>query len=341
MARLRFVLLGAGFFSRKWLETVKAREDCEVVGIASRSRNVAEGLLGEFGVTGATLYSEWGEAIDPSKADAVIIALPQILHPEASIRALRAGLHVLCEKPLAVDMAGARAVYEETRKHPHPVVMVNQNFRWRPPIQSLRRSIREGLVGRMGHIMFECRQQIRRKTVRAWREKMPEPYLLDFAIHHFDLIRYLTGDEATRVFGLSFRPSWSWFEGNSAATATLILRGGAVVDYGGTMVSMGLETPQEGLITVIGEKGTLHLDGNSQVTFHGQGDVRTLSQEPISGGELGHALEEFLTAVREKRQPETHVGEHIRSLALPLAVMESSKEGRVVEVEALLHFLKG
>jgi predicted dehydrogenase len=336
MTRLRFVVLGAGFFSRKWIETIKASNDSEVVGIASRSRSVAEGLKRDFGLTDATLYAAWEEALGPSKADGVIITLPQMLHPEATVRALRAGLHVLCEKPLAVDMAGARAVVEETRKYPDRVVMVNQNFRWRPHIQSMRRGIQEGVVGRVGHIMVECRQQIRRKTVEAWRERMEEPYLLDFAIHHFDLIRYLTGDEVARAVGLSFRPSWSWFEGNSAATAIFTLRGGALVDYGGTMVSLGAETPQEGLITVIGEKGTLRLDEASQVTLHGQGDTRTLSQNPTPGGELGHALAEFLAAIREKRQPETHVAEHILSLAISLAVMKSSKQGRWVEVAGQL-----
>ena len=339
MTRFRLVVLGTGFFSRKWIETIKASPDSEVVGIASRSRSVAEGLKRDFDLAGATLYSGWEEALDLSKADGIIVTLPQMLHPEAVVRALRSGLHVLCEKPLAVDMSGARAVLEETRKYPDRVVMVNQNFRWRPHIQTMRRGIREGLVGRVGQILFECRQQIRRKTVDAWREKMPEPYLLDFAIHHFDLIRYLTGDEVARAAGLSFRPSWSWFEGNSAATAIFTLRGGAVVDYGGTMVSLGAETPQEGLITFIGEKGTLRLDETSQVTLHGQGDTRTLSQDPIPGGELGHALAEFLAAIREKRQPETHVAEHIRSLAISLAVMESSKQGRWMEVTELLDFL--
>ena len=340
MARFRFVLLGAGFFARKWLEAVKAREDCEVVGIASRTAARAEELQREFGLAGATIYARWEEAVDQGKADAVIITLPQMLHPEATIRALKTGRHVLSEKPLAVDMAGARAVYEETRAHPDQVAMVDQNFRWRPHIQALRRGIRDGLVGRVGHIMFECRQQIRRKTVGGWREKMPEPFLLDFAIHHFDLIRYLTGDEATRVLGVSFRPSWSWFDGNAAAAAIVTMRGGTVVDFGGTMVSQGLETSQEGLISVIGEKGTLHLDGKSQVTLHGQGDPRTLPQESIAGGELGHALAEFLAAIREKRQPETHVAEHIRSLALLLAVVESSRRGEPVEVADLIGFLK-
>jgi len=207
MARFRFVLLGAGFFARKWLEELKARQDCEVIGLASRTRTPAEELQRDFGLSGATLYADWKEAVTQGRADGVIITLPQMLHPEAAVLALKAGRHVLCEKPLAVDMAGARAVYDEARVRPGQVLMVNQNYRWRPHIQALRRGIREGLIGRVGHVMFECRQQIRRKTVGGWREKMLEPFLLDFAVHHFDLIRYLTGDEATRAIGQSFRPS--------------------------------------------------------------------------------------------------------------------------------------
>ncbi len=187
--------------------------------------------------------------------------------------------------------------------------------------------------------MIECRQQIRRKTVDGWREQMPEPYLLDFAIHHFDMMRYVTGDEAVRVLAQSFRPSWSWLGGKAAAAAIVTMKGGAVVDYGGTMVSLGLETPQEGLVTVIGEKGTLHLDGKSQVSLLGQGDPRVLPQEPIPGGELGYSLAEFLAAVRERRRPKTCVVEHIKSLALMIAAVESSNRGSAVEPAELLGFL--
>jgi predicted dehydrogenase len=279
MTHFRFAVLGAGFIARKWLEAIKARADCEVAGIASRSRNMAEELRRDFGsAREAALYSVWQEAVDRCEADGVLVTLPQTLHPEAVVRALRASRHVLCEKPLSVDLAGARAVYEETLKHPGQVVMLDQNFRWHPHVQTLRRAVREGIVGRIEHIMYECRQQIRRKTVNAWREKMPEPYWLDFAIHHFDLLRFVTGDEPARIVGMSFRPSWSWYEGNSAAAAILVMHSGTLVDYGGTMVSLGLETPQEGLMTIIGEGGTLQLNGGSQVTLHGRDKTRILPQ---------------------------------------------------------------
>lgn len=340
MTRFRFILLGTGFMARLWLKEIQAREDCAVVGIASRREPSAE-LCRDFGIAAGTpFYSRWEEAVDRCAADGVLVTLPQAVHPEAAIRALRAGRHVLCEKPLSMDLPGAKAVFEEALKHPGSAVMVNQNFRWRPHIQTLRKAIREGHIGRIGHILYECRQQIRRKTADGWREKMPDPYLLDFAIHHFDLLRYLTGDEPARLMGMSFRPGWSWFAGDTAAAAIITLQSGAVADYGGTMVSQGWDTPQEGLITLIGEKGTLHLDGESRVTLHGREEVRTFPPEPVAGGELGYALAEFLAAARGNRQPETHVAEHIRSLALPFAVMESARRGASLELSEFTYFLE-
>jgi predicted dehydrogenase len=339
MAPFRLMVWGAGFFARKWLETLKAREDVEVVGIASRTPERVEELRRDFGLAAATVYPGWEAAAKRGGADGVLITLPQVLHPEATLAALGAGLHVLVEKPLALDMAGARAVYEGTRAHPDRVVMVNQNFRWRSHNQTIRRAIQDGLIGRVGHIMIECRQQLRRKTVEGWREQMGDPFLMDFAVHHFDFMRYVTGDEVTRILAQSFRPSWSWLAGNPAAAAIVTMKGGAVVDYGGTMVSLGMETPQEGLVTIIGEKGTLHLDGKCQVNLLGQGDPRVLPQEPIPGGELGYSLAEFLAAVREKRRPKTCVVEHIKSLALTFAAVESSRRDCAVETAALTNFL--
>jgi predicted dehydrogenase len=339
MAAFRVVVLGAGFFARKWLEVIATRADVEVVGIATRSAARAEELKRDFRLPHAVTYPEWETAARITGTDGVLITLPQMIHPQATVLALRAGHHVLVEKPLSVDIAGARSVYDEATRRPAQVVMVNQNYRWRSHVQAFRRAVQEGRVGRVGHMTIEVRQQIRRKTTDAWREAMPEPFLLDFAIHHFDLMRYLTGEDGVRVVGQSFRPSWSWYDGNAAAGAIVTLQSGAVVDYAGTMVSLGLETPQEGLVTAIGEQGTLHLDGESQVKLLGQGEPRVLPQEPIPGGELGYALAEFLGAVKEKRTPETCVVEHIKSLALAFATLESSRRGQAVAVRALIDFL--
>ncbi|MCI0370022.1 MAG: Gfo/Idh/MocA family oxidoreductase [candidate division NC10 bacterium] len=338
MVPLRIVAWGAGFFGRKWLEAVKARNDCELAGVVSRTPARLEELRRDLGLAGVPGYGSFEEALAGGKPGAVIITLPQTFHCEATLKAIQAGLHVIVEKPMAMTMDEGRAIFQAARDHPDRVVMVSQNFRWRPHTLTLRKAIGNGRIGRPGHIMFECRQQIRRKTVDAWREQMPDPFLLDYAIHHFDLMRYLTGEEPREAVGVSFQPTWSWFEGNAAA-AIVTMESGLVVNYGGTMVSHGLETPQEGLITVIGERGTLHLDGGLQVRVLGQGEPEVIPQEPVPEGELGHGLAKFVDAIRTGRLPETHVGDNIRSLALLLAVVESARRGQAVTLADMLTFL--
>jgi predicted dehydrogenase len=340
MSQLRVMLWGAGFIAGKWLEQLASRTDYDVVGIASRSKERAAERLKAAGLEGVRIYSGWESSLDPATADVVLITLPQELHASAVSRALGAGWHVLVEKPLTITLESARQAYLAGTKCPKQVVMVNQNFRWRPHVQALRKAVREGQVGTVGHVMFECRQQIRRTTIDGWRERMAEPYLLDFAIHHFDLIRYVLGDDPMAVAGRSFRPSWSWFKGQSAAAAVIEMHAGTVVDYGGTMVSSGFETPQEGLITVIGEKGTLYLDAASRVVLVADGQSTVLAQEPVPGGEFGYALDEFAAAIRQRRRSEVSMAEHIRSLAIAFGIIESGRTGRRITCDELLTFLK-
>lgn len=336
MPPLRMMVWGAGFFARKWLEIVKARPDCTLVGLLSRTPSRLEEVRRDLDLPDLPGYPTVDDALASTRADAVIIALPQMLHRDAIVKALQAGLHVLTEKPLAMSMAEALAILAASRALPQRVVMVNQNLRWRPHTMALRRTVREGWIGRPAHLSLECRQQIRRTTIDAWRENMAEPYLSDFAIHHFDLIRYVTGAEPLEVMGLSFRPPWSWFKGHAAAAAILTMEGGLVVDYGGTMVSNGLETPQEGVITITGDAGVARLDESSEVRVVGRDGARVVPTEPVPRGELGHGLDEFVSAIATRRLPETHLGDNIRSFAIVEAIMESAHAGRTVRIADLL-----
>lgn len=336
MQALRVMVWGAGFFARKWLEALQAREECQVAGIVSRSPARLEALRQDLGLPGVPGYPTVDEALQQGDADGVIVALPQTLHRDAVVKALERGWHVLVEKPLAMTMADGRAILQATRARPDRVVMVNQNFRWRPHTLALARAVREGAIGRPAHVTLECRQQIRRTTVDGWREQMAEPYLLDFAVHHFDLLRCVTGDEPREVVATSFRPAWSWFAGNTAAAAILTTAAGCVVGYGGTMVAQGFETPQEGLITVSGERGTLHLDAASRVLLAAGGATRELPGEPVPEGELGRGLAQFVAAIRTGRPPETHVGDNIHTFALLMAVVESARARHPVRVADLL-----
>jgi len=330
MPRLRILVIGAGFIAKRWVETIAARPDIELVGVATRSAERGAGILRDAGLALVPVHEDWERALAPGVADAVIVTLPQHLHPGAVIGALEVGCHVLVEKPLAVDPPSVRSIVDAARRRPGLTVMVNQNFRWRPHVQSLRRAVLDGAIGRIAQAMIECRQQIRRTTIDGWRERMAEPYLLDFAIHHFDLIRYVLGDEPASVAGRSFRPAWSWFDGNSAAAAVLEMRSGTEVGYSGSMVSSGFETPQEGVITIVGETGSLRLDQDSAVRLASGGSTTELPPVPVDGGEFGYALNEFVSSIAEHRAPEVSLDEHIRGLGVAFAIIESSRTGQRV-----------
>ena len=144
MARLRVLVIGAGFIAKKWVETIAARPDVELVGVATRSPERGAAIVSDAGLAPVSIHADWARALQPGVADAVIIALPQHLHPAAVLGALDAGCHVLVEKPLAIDLAGVRAIVAGAGTHPDRVVMVNQNFRWRPHVQALRNAVSEG-----------------------------------------------------------------------------------------------------------------------------------------------------------------------------------------------------
>lgn len=337
MGHINVMVWGAGFMAAKWLQQLAGRQDLACVGIASRSPARAAAALAAAGIRGAQVYEGWERSMWAAGVDAVIVALPQAHHPEAVEGALLSGWHVLVEKPLAIDWPGVLRIETAVARAPQKVVMVNQNFRWRAPVQALRTIVGSGRLGPIEYVTHTCRQAIRRTTVDGWREQMAEPFLLDFAIHHFDLLRYVLHDEPVSVCGRSFRPSWSWLAGHTAALADIVMASGTTVAYSGTMVATGLETAQEGEIVVTGRDGSALLDADGHLSVADASGTSAYPAPPLHTGELAYALTEFVSGMREQRTVEVSVAEHVRSLAIALGMIESGNTGRPVMMSARPH----
>jgi predicted dehydrogenase len=106
--------------------------------------------------------------------------------------------------------------------------------------------------------------------------------------------------------------------------------------YAGTMVAQGYTTPQDGIITLIGEGGTLRLEADLQVRLYRDKEVEIIPPEPMPHADTGYALREFLAAVQEKRLPETHVEDNVRSLAMVAAAIISVETRQPVKVAPLV-----
>jgi len=336
MSRIPVLVLGLGFFGRNWLKEVSACPECEVAGIVAKHPDLLATVGDEFTVPPAKRFATIEEGLDRAGARAIIVALPEMVHKEAITAALERGLHVLTEKPLAMVMAEAADIVRAARRARGVVLMVDQNYRWRPHTRALQRAVRQEKIGRVVSASFEFRQAITRTTTDAWREQMPHPYLHDIAIHHFDLFRAITGQECVEVIAWGVRPTWTWYKGVAAIDALLSFDGGMQVNYAGTMVARGYTTAQDGIITLTGEGGTLRLEADLQVRLYRDKEVEVIPPEPVSHADTGYGLREFLAAIQERRQPETHVEDNVRSLAMVVAAIISVETRQPVAVAPLV-----
>jgi predicted dehydrogenase len=336
MERVRILVLGAGFFGQNWLRHVAACPECELAGLAAKHPDLLARVGAEFHVPPARRYATIAEGLERSGCQAVIVALPGMVHREAILAALGAGMHVLTEKPLAMTLREARDVVLAARRAAGAVCMVDQNYRWRPQTQALRRAVRDGAIGAVGAVSCEFRQSITRTTTDAWREEMPHPYLLDMAVHHFDLLRACTGLECVSAVARGVRPPWSWYRGLPGVDALFAFAEGVGVSYTGSMVARGLATPQDGIITMVGERGALRLEADSQVRLYRDTGVEILPPPAMAHTDCAYALREFLSAIREARRPETHVEDNVRSLAMVEATIRSVETGQPVALTPLI-----
>jgi predicted dehydrogenase len=337
MDKLRVLVLGVGFFGRNWLREVSACPECEVAGVVAKHPELLASVGEEFKIPATRRFATIEEGLDRAEAQAVVVALPEMFHKEAILAALGRGLHVLTEKPLVMTMAEARNIVRAARQAKGSTVMVDQNYRWRPQTQTLRAALRAGRVGRIASIVYEFRQPIRRTTTDGWREQMVHPFLHDMAPHHFDLMRACTGLECRQVMAVGVRPSWNWYKGLPGVDAILSFDQGLSVSYSGTMVARGLNTPQDGIVTVMGEKGALRLEADSQVRWYGdQGESEVIQPVSLAFADQAYALREFLAAIRERRQPETHLEDNVRTLAIVEAAIISAETALPVAVTPLV-----
>lgn len=337
MDKLKVLVLGAGFFGKNWLRELAACAECEVAGVVAKHPELLASVGDEFKIPASRRFATIADGLHESKADAVVVALPLMFHTEAIVQALSFGLHVLTEKPLAMTIGEAAEIVRAARERPNSVVMVDQNYRWRPHTQALRTAVGEGRIGPVAAITYEYRQAITRPTTDGWRERMPHPYLLDMVVHHFDLLRAVTGLDCREVTAVGVRPPWNWYEGLPGVDALLTLDGGARATYTGSMVARGYATPQDGIITLVGDGGTLRLEADSQVRrYPTAGGVEAVPAARMPNADTAYALREFLAAIREGRRPETHLEDNLRSLAMVHAAIGSVETGQPVAVTPLI-----
>jgi len=332
---MRIIQVGTGNFGMSWLGRVQRDRSASLVALVDIDEQNLERARQQTGMARARCFRDAREAFRSVEADAVLNVTPPAVHLDIALAAFEHGLHVLTEKPIADTMERGRRMVAAARQA-GLTLMVSQNYRFRRWARTVRELLASGRFGPPDNISVRFAKLL--KFDGSFRFRMEHPLVRDMSIHHFDLMRALTGREPVTVYARTWRPQWSWFEHDPCVAAIFEFEGGLKVLYEGSWVTRGRETTWDGYwniecpaVVIELRAGRVHLipaehpDQDSEVELGGR-----------AGSGQSAALREFQQAVAEGREPETSGRDNLKSLAMSFAVMESARTGAPVEVTGIV-----
>ena len=290
MTCIRFALLGSGFIGQVHAASLARHERTVLSMVADADPERAKALASRYGARAVTV----AEAISSDAIDAVLIASSTPSHASLLEAAARAGKAIYCEKPIDLSLARAREVVEKVLPLGVPVT-VGFNRRFDASHQQLRREIEAGVIGKIELVQMVCRASVM-PPLEYLRSSGGQ--MRDQAIHFFDLLRFLTGDEVTTVAAMGDALALAEiaeFDDVDTSILMLRMRGGAMAQLDNTRrTGHGYDER----ISLLGSDGVL--ESGSQTTrgvtlwqggivLRASGRVCPLARRRRGGGPAGAA----------------------------------------------------
>jgi predicted dehydrogenase len=192
--KLKIGIIGSGGIAQgaHMAGYAKIPDVCEMVAVADVNPEVAAAAAKKFDVP--QQFTDYKELLADPEIDAVSVCTPNKFHLGPTVDALRAGKHVLCEKPLGMNEAECKEMCRAARET-GKLLQVGLNMRWNGGSQAAKQYVDSGA---MGNIYFARAQALRRRGVPGWgvfidKEKQGGGPLIDIGVHILDLTLYLMG----------------------------------------------------------------------------------------------------------------------------------------------------
>jgi xylose dehydrogenase (NAD/NADP) len=195
--RLRWGLLSTARINRRLIPAIRAVERAELVAVASRSRDRAEAYAREWDIPRA--HGSYEALLADPGIDVVYISLPNSFHAQWTVRAARAGKHVLCEKPLCLSVAECDEIVAAAESA-GVVVAEALMYLYHPLLQKAQRLVKDGALGQITLVRGAFTFFLDRLNDVRWRPELGGGALWDVGSYPVSFIRWIAG-EPEEVFG--------------------------------------------------------------------------------------------------------------------------------------------
>lgn len=350
---IKIALIGCGRISYKHIEAYQNNKELvQLVAVCDPDLNRAEEKKQEYytktgHVNQVEVYQDYHDLIAKEEIDLVAIATESGIHAQIAIDAMRAGFHVLTEKPMALDTDDMTRVISVSEDTGMRLGVCFQN-RFNAPIQRLRTAVEQGRFGRILHGQIQIRWN-RNEGYYAqapWRGTWAQDggTLMNQCTHGIDLLQWLMNSPVKRVHGVT-RKFQRPIEAEDFGSAILEFESGAVGIIEGT--ANVYPTNINETLSIFGERGSAVIGGlavNKIETWRfadaqEYGDledsvVNPHEKDPPSVYGFGHTAlyRDFIDAIREDRDPAVSGEEGRKAVDVVLAIYKSMKDGRPVDL---------
>jgi len=333
---MRVGIIGSGLQCRRRAPVLREWPDTDLVVIASRHADHARRAAEQFGCEWS---DDWHSVVQRDDLDVILVCTPPGVHAEMTIAALEAGKHVLCEKPLTRTLEEAQRVVEVWRRSGR-VLKCGFNHRHHPAIGEAYRLVQSGRIGRP--FIGRCRYGIcgRPGYENEWRadpQQAAGGQFIEQGIHAVDLLRWFLG-EVSEVYCMTAIHYFHKQPLEDNGMALLRFRDGATAQIHASL------TQWKNLFSfeIYGEDGYVAVEGlgasyGTERLIVGRRDFTAPFQETVTeyrGADRSWREEwkEFVTAIREGRDPMGSGEDGAAAMRIALAAYEAERSGRVVRL---------
>jgi len=319
---MRWGLLSTAHINEAILGGADATDEATVVAVASRDRPRAEAYAREHGIERA--HGSYEALLEDPDVDAVYVPLPNSMHVPWSVRALEAGKHVLCEKPLTRRAAEAEEAFDAAERSGR---LLAEAFMWRhhPQVARLRELLDAGTIGRLRLVRAAFSFPIASQDDIRMFSELDGGSLMDVGCYCLSGTRLVAGTEPERVYGEQVLGG----DGVDIAFSAVLRFPDDVVGQ----FDCGFAVAKRGELVAVGEEGTITLSD----PWHGRTAIIAVQREvgidrvdvdPVNSYAL--ELEDFARAARGEAEPLLGRQDALAQARAIEALYRSAGEGRSV-----------
>ncbi len=346
------ILVGTGTWGEWWCEKFLppniADGTVEIVAAVDKNPAALSCAKKFLPLSESQCYTDAETAFKERSADFCINVVTPNHHEEIVDLAIKYGLHILSEKPIADTLEGSVRIAEKV-KRAGLKMGVTMSHRFDQDKTSMRRQLRSGRWGELDYLIArftcDCRKY---GSWGDFRHEIADALLLEGGVHHLDILADFAGAKCDTIYAQTWHPRWGEFKGDCQALITMTFENGAKAFYEGAKTNaVSLNTWGNEYFRAECENGTLILNKrrleafpyNPETTWaegvegHGE-EIPLLQQKKWANTWL---IEQFVNWLDGGTPMETNVEDNLQAVAHIFAAIESVRTGQVVKVQEFLN----